>query len=154
MVSPASNLWHCLGACQRGGNVIDWVMKTQGVSFRHAVEILRSDVPALAAPAQPVKQSTTKKLNGLLSADAETHQLLHQVIDYYHETLQQSPEALDYLQSRGLGDPELIQRFKLGYANRTQGQRFMNYVLIPSMSIRVLKRLKSAVLCVSRQGIL
>lgn len=123
VVSPDSNLWHCLGACQTGGSVIDWVMRTQGVSFRHAVEILRSDVPALAAPAQPVKQSTTRKLNGLLSADAETHQLLHQVIDYYHETLQQSPEALEYLQSRGLGDPELIQRFKLGYANRTLGYR-------------------------------
>jgi DNA primase len=41
VVSPKKNLWHCLGACQRGGSVIDWVMKRRGVSFRHAVELLR-----------------------------------------------------------------------------------------------------------------
>lgn len=123
VVSPESNLWHCLGACQTGGSVIDWVIKTQGVSFRHAVEILRDDIPALAAPAQPVKKSTTKKLDVLLSEDAEAQQLLNQVTDYYHETLKQSPEALEYLSSRGLGDSELIDRFKLGYANRTLAYR-------------------------------
>jgi len=36
VVSPAKNLWHCLGACGEGGSVIDWVMKSEGVSFRHA----------------------------------------------------------------------------------------------------------------------
>ena len=41
VVSPKKNLWHGLGACQTGGTVIDWVMKTEGVSFRHAVELLR-----------------------------------------------------------------------------------------------------------------
>ncbi|MFM7461121.1 MAG: CHC2 zinc finger domain-containing protein, partial [Burkholderiales bacterium] len=40
VVTPAKNLWHCFG-CQIGGGPIDWVMKKQGVSFRHAVEILR-----------------------------------------------------------------------------------------------------------------
>ena len=41
VISPEKNLWHCLGACQAGGSVIDWVMRSEGVSFRHAVEILR-----------------------------------------------------------------------------------------------------------------
>ncbi len=27
VVSPKKNLWHCLGACQSGGSVIDWVMR-------------------------------------------------------------------------------------------------------------------------------
>jgi len=123
VISPESNLWNCLGACQIGGSVIDWVIKTQGVSFRHAVEILRDDIPALAAAEKPVKKSTTKKLDVLLSEDAEAQQLLNQVTDYYHETLKQSPEALEYLSSRGLGDAELIDRFKLGFANRTLGYR-------------------------------
>ena len=48
VVTPSKNLWHCLGACQEGGSVIDWVMKLRGVSFRHAVEILRSDAPPAA----------------------------------------------------------------------------------------------------------
>jgi len=51
VITPSKNLWHCLGACQTGGSVIDWVMKTQGVSFRHAVELLRSDFSALPSRA-------------------------------------------------------------------------------------------------------
>ncbi|MDB4913022.1 MAG: primase [Gemmatimonadetes bacterium] len=33
VVTPAKNLWHCLGACQAGGSAIDWVMRTDRVSF-------------------------------------------------------------------------------------------------------------------------
>ena len=40
VVTPAKNLWHCF-SCQIGGGPIDWMMKTRGVSFRHAVELLR-----------------------------------------------------------------------------------------------------------------
>lgn len=48
---------------------------------------------------------------------------MHQVIDYYHETLLESDEALAYLDKRGLNDRSLITRFKLGYANRTLAYR-------------------------------
>src|SRR6478672_8531840 len=48
VITPAKNLWHCLGACQAGGTVIDWVMKAEGVSFRHAVELLRDGRPAVS----------------------------------------------------------------------------------------------------------
>ncbi|HTX01676.1 MAG TPA: CHC2 zinc finger domain-containing protein, partial [Acidimicrobiales bacterium] len=41
VVTPEKGLWHCLGACQAGGSAIDWVMRRDGVSFRHAVELLR-----------------------------------------------------------------------------------------------------------------
>src|SRR5580698_7409693 len=33
VITPAKNLWHCLGACNMGGTAIDWVMKAQGVSL-------------------------------------------------------------------------------------------------------------------------
>ncbi len=125
IISPQSNLFNCFG-CGAAGSVIDWVMKTRGISFRHAVEILQQDVSALATPQpsdKPVKLSRKQQLDGLLSTDAETQTLLNHVIDYYHDTLKQSPEALNYLESRGLGDRELIERFKLGYANRTLGYR-------------------------------
>ena len=42
VVTPSKQLWHCLGACQAGGSAIDWVMRTERVSFRHAVELLRT----------------------------------------------------------------------------------------------------------------
>ena len=123
VISPDKNLWHCLGACQCGGSVIDWVMKAEGVSFRHAVELLREGLPALAAGSPPVKHSTVPKLASPLCADAEDQALLKQVVDYYHDTLKQSPEALAYLKKRGLNHPELIDYFKLGFANRTLGYR-------------------------------
>ena len=55
VVTPAKGLWHCLGACGKGGSAIDWVMRSQGVSFRHAVELLRSR----GAAAPSTKRSST-----------------------------------------------------------------------------------------------
>lgn len=121
VISPKKNLWHCLGACQAGGSVIDWVMKAEGVSFRHAVELLQADYQPLAAG--PVKRSTVPKLPTMLESSAEDARLLVQVVDYYHETLKQNPEALAYLKKRGLASSEAIDRFKLGFANRTLGYR-------------------------------
>ena len=128
VITPKSNLFNCFG-CGAGGSVIDWVMKTQGVSFRHAVELLKNDIAAvtssLAANAaeSPVKKATVPKLAAPVSSDADDAELLRDVVDYYHETLLQSPEAIAYLDSRGLNDPDLINHFKLGHANRTLGLR-------------------------------
>jgi DNA primase len=122
VITPAKNLWHCLGACQAGGTAIDWVMKAEGVSFRHAVELLRDGVP-VEGKAAPVKQATVRKLAAPVRADAGDAEILSQVAGYYHETLKQSPEALGYLLKRGLGHPEMVERFRLGFANRTLGLR-------------------------------
>jgi DNA primase catalytic core len=123
VISPEKNLWHCLGACQAGGSVIDWVMKMQGVSFRHAVELLRNDPASAATTRGPVKQSTVRKLAAPISASDDERAALNHVIGYYHETLKGSPEALDYLAKRGIRCEDAIARFKLGYANRTLGLR-------------------------------
>ncbi len=124
VITPKQNLWHCLGACQCGGSVIDWVMKAEGVSFRHATELLLADYsPSLVANAGPVKQATVRKLPTALEHNAEDAKLLRQVIDYYHETLKQSPDALAYLEKRGIANGEAIDRFKLGFANRGLGYR-------------------------------
>ena len=55
-----------MGACSMGGTAIDWVMKAEGISFRHAVELLRKDhLPLAASPIQPVKKCTVPKLPAL-----------------------------------------------------------------------------------------
>ena len=128
VITPSKNLWHCMGACQKGGSVIDWVMKTEGVSFRHAVELLRNEFLPLAAESSEevpkvVKKNTKQTLPTPLAANADQQESLRQVIDYYHETLKASPEALGYLESRGLKNAELIDTFKLGFANRTLSYR-------------------------------
>ena len=46
VVTPTKNLWHCFG-CGIGGGPIDWVIKKNGVSFRHAVELLRDGVTGI-----------------------------------------------------------------------------------------------------------
>jgi DNA primase len=125
IITPSKNLWHCLGACRTGGSVIDWVMKTNGVSFRHAVELLRADHPSLTAPGKIVRKATTAavKLDLPFETSADDQLVLRQVVDYYHETLKESPDALKYLQGRGLDHPEMVAHFRLGFANRTLGYR-------------------------------
>lgn len=125
-VTPATNLWHC-PSCGAGGDVIAWVMKRRGISFRHAVEMLRDD-SSLAAHAvgggeiTPIKQGRQRSLPAPVEFDADDRALLKQTVDYYHASLQQSPEALAYLQKRGITG-EAVAHFQLGYANRTLGLR-------------------------------
>lgn len=48
VVTPAKNLWHCFGY-DAAGDALQWVIKKNGVSFRHAVELLREGGGSLAA---------------------------------------------------------------------------------------------------------
>ena len=121
VISPDKNLWHCLGACQCGGTVIDWVMKSEGVSFRHAVELLRADPSLVASSSPPVKRSTVTRLPAPITVDAEDQVLLQQVVHYYHRALLQNTEALAYLAKRGIASREAIELMQLGFADRSLG---------------------------------
>ncbi len=90
-----------LAAADARGGPIDWVMKSQGVvpacggaaarrgGGQHArTPIQRSTVPKLAAPVT-------------LTADDQAL-LLAETIEYYHERLKHSPEALAYLTIGGV----------------------------------------------------
>jgi DNA primase len=126
VISPTKNLWHCLGACQAGGSPIDWVMRERGVSFRHAVELLRADLPfaaPLSTESRSLRGGTVRTLPAPVEADADDSELLSQVVGYYHRTLTESPEVLGYLEQRGIRSQEAVDRFQLGFANRTLGLR-------------------------------
>ena len=118
VVTPAKNLWHCFG-CGVGGGPIDWVIKLRGVSFRHAVELLREGVLPLAAEGAVVKHSTVKTLAAPVAFDTDDQALLNQTVGYYHERLLATSEATAYLAARGLTHPELVAHFRLGLADRT-----------------------------------
>ncbi len=121
-ITPSVNKWHCLG-CGRGGTAIDWVMHAEGVSTRHALTMLSRDLvpvsPASAGP--PPKKTTVLKLPPLLQQTSDDQKLLETVVSYYHQTLKESPEAQQYLIKRGLQSAEMVEHFRLGYANRTLG---------------------------------
>ncbi|MEZ8652092.1 CHC2 zinc finger domain-containing protein [Vibrio splendidus] len=148
VISPKTNLFNCFG-CGTGGSVIDWVMKTQGVSFRFACELLQKDLGlVLESGTKATRQNTTTKLAPPLAANADSQTALRQVIDYYHETFKQSPEVQEYLRSRGLEHPELIERFKLGFANRTLGYRLPEKNRKAGAELRCAANCKTSVSCV------
>ena len=141
VVTESKNLYHCFG-CNAAGSVLDWVMKTQGVSLPHAVQILKTGAP-LEGARIGVARSQMRHLAPLVAGDvpsggtaAATHDqgaqgdpsdqsapalqtLLTQVVGSYAANLKTSPEALAYLQERGLDHPELVEHFQLGYANKS-----------------------------------
>jgi DNA primase len=94
VVTPGKNLWHCF-SCQIGG----------GPSA------------ALTAP----RARGSRLLPAAVEFDAGDQALMDQAIRYYQERLKQTPEALAYLARRGLDDAELIERHRLGFADRTLG---------------------------------
>jgi DNA primase len=147
VVTPAKNLWHCFG-CGVGGGSIDWTMRKNGVSFRHAVKLLRDGVSLFpqpnhlgtrAADSGSVKRSTVRALPPPVAFDADDQLLLNQVIDYYHDTLKQSPEALSYLEGRGIVGAariDAINTFRLGCADRTLGLRLPQKNRVAGAEIR------------------
>ncbi len=68
-----------------------------------------------------MKRSTVPKLSAPVSREVDARALLLQVARYYRETLKKSPEAQKYLLERGLKSSEMIEHFRLGFANRTLG---------------------------------
>jgi len=132
IVSPDKGLFHCMG-CGAAGNCIQFVQKFDGVSFRHAFEILNAGKAFSASPTEPMKNATIPRLDNPFAslandlsgeASAKTDAaLLAQVVDYYHERLLKTSAALDYLRGRGLCHEEAIKKFRMGFADRTLGLR-------------------------------
>jgi DNA primase len=120
-IDPVQNVWHCKGACGEGGDVIAWVMRAEGISFTHAVELLkRNYLPSATSAAEPPpKISTVPKLPPLFQASVDDQKLLGIVVDYYHRTLKQTPGAQQYLIQRALKSSEMVERFRLGFSNRS-----------------------------------
>jgi DNA primase len=120
-IDPVQNVWHCKGACGEGGDVIAWVMRAEGISFTHAVELLkRNYLPSAASTAEPPPRiSTVPKLPALFQTNVDDQKLLNIVVDYYHRMLKQSPEPQQYLIQRGLKSSEMVEHFRLGFSNRS-----------------------------------
>jgi DNA primase catalytic core len=121
-VTPGKGLWRCM-SCAATGNVIQFIQKFDGVSFRHAYELLKTGkLSALSGPPSgaPIKKSTTPKLPAPVALDADDQAALRQVLTYYHERLKENPAALAYLKKRGIA-AEAIDVFKLGFVDRTLG---------------------------------
>lgn len=108
-VVPDKGFFHCFSSGENG-DVIDFVMKTEGLNFPEAVERLAGE----AGMEIPVDSPEERE-------KAEQRQSLYDVLEaaaVYFEKMLRMPEgrgALTYLKDRGLTD-ETISRFRLGFA--------------------------------------
>ncbi len=96
----------------KNGNIFDFVMETEGVSFPEAVERLAADA-GLALPKMTAEEEARE------ARRASTHEALELAARWFEARLQ-APEgarARGYLADRGLG-PALQKEFRLGYAPR------------------------------------
>ena len=110
MVSPEKQLFHCFG-CGEGGNVFNFLMKYEKLSFFEAVKMLaqKSGVPL------PVDE---EKENILHKKKERLYKLNNLVANYYRECLfrsNQGKKIINYLKKRGIIDTS-VEKYKLGYA--------------------------------------
>jgi len=127
VVTPAKRIFHCLG-CGAAGNVIQFVERFDGVSFRHAFEVLagRAEAAFAAGDGTAKRHSTVPKLEAPIELSADDAALMRQIVDYYHErliTAATGAPARAYLKQRGLDDEGLLKRFRIGFADRSLGLR-------------------------------
>jgi len=124
IVTPAKGLFHCMG-CGKAGNPIQFVQWFDGVSFRHAFELLSEGGSAAfsLASQRHARQATVPRLENPLDTDADSVELFAQVVDYYHGRIRKCAPSVEYLKQRGLYDETAIEHFRLGFADRTLGLR-------------------------------
>ena len=128
VVTPGNGLWRCMAAhCGKSGDAIHFLETFDGLSFRHAFELLAHGGKAAfeRPPDAPRKQTTVPRLACPLDEAAPDAILLDQVATYYASRLAapENQSARDYLVSRGLDDEALWQHFGIGFSDRTLGLR-------------------------------
>ncbi len=101
--------WYCFG-CGEGGDVLDFLRRTEGLSLPEAIRRLDASPPTTAA----VRHTTRERRNRETVAQHDPA-LLTAAARHYASELRRSREARAYLDSRGVG-METAARLGLGYA--------------------------------------
>ena len=111
-INPAEKVYHCFG-CGAGGDAFAFVMETEGVDFKGALELLadRYNVALELEDEDPRAAERRQRNERLL-------ELLERTATYYVRQLWESREAArarEYLAGRGL-DEGTLREFRVGYA--------------------------------------
>lgn len=110
MVSPEKQLFHCFG-CGEGGNVFNFLMKYEKISFFEAVKMLAKK----SGVSLPVDE---EKENILNRQKEKLYKLNNLAANYYRECLfktNQGKKIINYLKKRGINDTS-VEKYRLGYA--------------------------------------
>ncbi len=106
-LNPENGLWHCFG-CGAGGNLVQFLMKIENLSFQEARNLLAEKA---GIPLTHQNSEMKKKQNRM-------RDLLEAASSFYHQTLLKSREGesgLEYLEKRGI-DSKAVEIFQLGMA--------------------------------------
>ncbi|MDR7602786.1 MAG: DNA primase, partial [Armatimonadota bacterium] len=128
-VDRERGLFYCFG-CGAGGDIFDFFMRAEGVSFGEALRELsrRAGVPLEARP------SAQGEIAGLLRA-------LDAAARFYRETLLHpnwGRPGREYLAQRGVS-PQVAEHFRLGYAPLDQ-RALLQHLLSRGYAVEVLER--------------
>lgn len=104
-VTPDRNMYYCFG-CHAGGDVFSFVMKTRGLDFKEALELLAGKAGVELASQPRAKELDRRK---------KIIEVNHAAAEYYRQVLARFPEAQSYIAQRGL-DQDTVERFQLGFA--------------------------------------
>ncbi len=107
-VNDQKGFYHCFG-CQAHGDVIGFVMQSEGLEYAEAVVRLAED-HNIEIPKIHANFSQENKLD-------RDYILLEQIASFFEKNLQESQgrQSREYLARRGLGK-DIIKKFRLGYA--------------------------------------
>jgi len=117
-VTPDKGFFHCFG-CDKGGNVFQFVMEFDGVSFAEAVDLLaqRAGIPLETEGAADAIELATQRRESKQRLCAVC-QAAQQFFETQLHTGDEGRAALDYLQKRGVNEAAL-RALRLGYAPDT-----------------------------------
>lgn len=120
-VVEEKGFYHCFG-CGAHGDAFKFVMETEGLSFREAVERLAEEAGLPIPKLTPAEAERTQ-------ARASLHELMERACAFFEAELQspRGAEARGYLEGRGI-DAATRRQFRLGYAPGT-GRALMDHLL-------------------------
>lgn len=117
-VTPGKGLFRC-PACGAAGNVIQFVARKEDLTDREAAQKLLCAIPGVLLASELQKKPSSPAVAGCSVTLPERAKLLARVAGFYAKTLHRDRAGLDYLKSRRLDDPAMLETFQVGYCNGT-----------------------------------
>lgn len=118
-VTAGKGLFRC-PACGAAGNVIQFVAKKEGLTEREAGLKLCGSIPGVIRASELPTAGKKESSSPAVETDEPTRaKLLARVAGFYAKTLHKDRAGLDYLKSRRLDDPAMLETFSVGYCNGT-----------------------------------
>jgi DNA primase len=103
-VSPDRGMYYCFSTSQ-GGDIFNFIQAMEGVDFKESLKMLAVKAGVELVPEDPKKKSERERLFATVEAATV----------FFAEQLEKEPEALEYLENRGVKS-ETLAKWRIGFA--------------------------------------